>query len=307
MPDSVGAGGFPRNINIGHEHLDLSSGFTYQYQGDVPTNVLNWKIINGVINTDPSVVGWGAKQLGAMWFNNSDKVYKYWDGVQVRTLAFVPTIAQTLYDYRSVIAVQDDLMSGIASNGTCGALGFTTFNGNTIQNTSVFPNIGLYNRSTGAAPGTVTAFVLQGNTNSLIPPTVVSWDMLWILRLNNIDANVMARIGCMNSFTAAAPDDGVYFEKLDADTNWFCVTRAATVQTRVDSGVACSTTPFVKFRIINTPTLSIFMMNDSVVASMSTNRPVVFTDPSTQIVTSNGVSKSMDIDYFELVVTGLTR
>ena len=25
MPDSVGGGGFPRNINIGHEHLDLSS------------------------------------------------------------------------------------------------------------------------------------------------------------------------------------------------------------------------------------------------------------------------------------------
>ena len=27
MPDSVGAGGFPNNINIGHEHLDISTGF----------------------------------------------------------------------------------------------------------------------------------------------------------------------------------------------------------------------------------------------------------------------------------------
>lgn len=86
MPDSVGAGGFPRNINIGHEHLDLSSGFTYQYQGGVPTDILSWKIINGVSATDPSPLGWGTKQLGAMWFNRTSHQYKYWNGISIIVL-----------------------------------------------------------------------------------------------------------------------------------------------------------------------------------------------------------------------------
>ena len=80
MPDSVGARGFPRNINVGHEHLDIVSGFTYQYQGGVSSNVLNWKIIDGVTPVDPSTASWGIKQLGAMWFNKTEKAYKYWDG-----------------------------------------------------------------------------------------------------------------------------------------------------------------------------------------------------------------------------------
>lgn len=78
-----GGGGFPRNINIGHEHLNIVNGLTYQYQGDSPDNSLNWKIIGGSLNTDPSTIGWGSKQLGAMWFNKSEKVFKYWNGLNV--------------------------------------------------------------------------------------------------------------------------------------------------------------------------------------------------------------------------------
>lgn len=43
MPDSVGGGGFPNNINVGHEHLNTVSGRTYQYQGGVYMDALNWK------------------------------------------------------------------------------------------------------------------------------------------------------------------------------------------------------------------------------------------------------------------------
>ena len=120
MPDSVGAGGFPRNINIGHEHLDLSSGFTYQYQGGVPTDVLNWKIINGVSATDPSPLGWGTKQLGAMWFNNSEKVYKFWDGVQVKTLG-VSAMAQETFLVNGTFTVPANIttiyLTGCAGGG----------------------------------------------------------------------------------------------------------------------------------------------------------------------------------------------
>ena len=97
MPDSVGAGGFPNNINIGHEHLDISSGFTYQYTGGVSSNILNWRIIGGSSPTDPSTSGWTSKQAGAEWFNTSERVYKYFDGFVVRTFE------STAYIYIHVI------------------------------------------------------------------------------------------------------------------------------------------------------------------------------------------------------------
>lgn len=86
MPDSVGDGGFPNNINIGHEHLNLSNGLTYQYQGGAYNNILNWKIIGGVTELDPSTTNWGEKQLGSMWFNKTSRVYKFWDGTTIQLL-----------------------------------------------------------------------------------------------------------------------------------------------------------------------------------------------------------------------------
>ena len=108
MPDSVGAGGFPNNINIGHEHLDISTGFTYQYAGGVSSNILNWKIIGGVTSTDPSTVGWGAKQVGAEWFNTSSASFKGWDGTQVITLMSLETQAML---YKTEMFVEDDILS----------------------------------------------------------------------------------------------------------------------------------------------------------------------------------------------------
>ncbi len=86
MPDSVGAGGFPNNINIGHEHLNIVNGLTYQYQGGVYTDPLSWKIVDGVTATDPSTSGWGANQLGAKWYNSTANTFKYWNGLNVAML-----------------------------------------------------------------------------------------------------------------------------------------------------------------------------------------------------------------------------
>lgn len=41
MPDSAGEG-FPNNVNVGWEHLQISTGFIYQYVGGSPQNPASW-------------------------------------------------------------------------------------------------------------------------------------------------------------------------------------------------------------------------------------------------------------------------
>lgn len=99
MPDSSGSvgngSGFPKNVNIGHEHLDNVTGFTYQFQGGGDSQqVLNWKIVDGVTGTDPSTVGWGAKQLGSKWYNSVSRSFKFWNGQNVT--GFGPVAGNTL-------------------------------------------------------------------------------------------------------------------------------------------------------------------------------------------------------------------
>ena len=111
MPDSVGGGGFPNNINIGHEHLNTVSGLTYQYQGGVYTDALNWKIIDGVTPTDPSTSGWGAKQLGAKWYNSTANTYKYWNGTSIAVFgpAAGASVSQTTALGQTVVSAQHGL------------------------------------------------------------------------------------------------------------------------------------------------------------------------------------------------------
>lgn len=87
MADSVGAGGFPNNINIGHVHLDMSTGLSLQYLGGRPGQVINWKPIGGTVTSDPSTIGWGEQHSGSMWFNKSERVFKYWNGTQLVSLS----------------------------------------------------------------------------------------------------------------------------------------------------------------------------------------------------------------------------
>jgi hypothetical protein len=74
------------------------------------------------------------------------------------------------------------------------------------------------------------------------------------------------RVGLMMSAVNSAPaDDGVYFECLAADTNWFAVTRdgATTNHTRTDTGIAFSANTFLTFRIEHTaPSTWAFYIND---------------------------------------------
>ena len=125
---------------------------------------------------------------------------------------------------------------------------------------------------------------------------------LFVARLNTNDALTLVRIGMISAQTNPAPS-GMYFEKLAADTNWYCVTRLASSETRVDTGVAV-TTDFATFAASKTAAGAVFSLNGVAVCggAIATTIPSLLM-PIVLINNGEAASKTIDIDYFEQRIT----
>ena len=209
----------------------------------------------------------------------------------------------TLYPYQNTIELQDEFLSGTTSSP--GSLGFSLLGGTTTLLTSVTNRLGIYRRDTTAVISTVTAIFLY-NSGLAVDPSNSS-QLTWIVRLNTNDVNTTIRIGTMNAVNGNPPTHGNYLEKLDADTNWFCVTRAGGVQTRVDSTVAVTTNFDTFNRTTNSSGVQFNINNVNVCSVITTNIPTTFVVPAVHIINSAAASKTFDVDYFQLRILGLVR
>lgn len=214
------------------------------------------------------------------------------------------TNTKILYDYQTRIDLQDDFMFGSITSGNLGNLGWAVVGGISYIG-NVIGRPGVIVLDTGGTINTLArlihgiGFQFRGDQTP--------YSFTWILRINTNDANTTSRIGSTDTFANNPPTNGIYFEKLAADTNWFCVARASGVQTRVDSGVA-TTTNFTKFTGIRNIASATFMIdNNSVCNIITTDLPIAFMGFSLLITNTAAASKTMDIDYFEGSITGLSR
>jgi len=114
------------------------------------------------------------------------------------------------------------------------------------------------------------------------------------------DSDAQYRIGLANASLGDPPDDGIYFEKLAADTNWFAVTRGSSTQTRTDTGVAVSTS-FASFRIHRKSSGSqvCFSVNGSVEVCNTANIPSASMVFFAQSDTATTAAKNLRVDYVE--------
>lgn len=208
-----------------------------------------------------------------------------------------------LYPYQSSMQLQDEFITGGTSSGTIGNLGWVSA-GTVSGQPSEVNRPGIFRIDTGAVSGTQARISFPNS--SAYDPTLPA-GLIWIARLNTNDANTTLRIGAGSSVAGNPPNNGYYFEKLDADTNWFCVSRSASVQTRTDTGVAVSTN-FVTF-VINATSSSIsYSINGvSVCGAITTNITSAMISPYMFIINSTAASKNVDIDYFQMLYYGLTR
>jgi hypothetical protein len=207
------------------------------------------------------------------------------------------------YETATETFLQDDFLSGTATSGSVGTLGWSSAGTISVQSSGT-NRLGFYRIDTGATQAVQARVHLA--VSALLDPSRYT-ALAFHIRLNTNDANTTIRIGAANGVSSDPPLHGVYFEKLDGDMNWFCTTRTAGVQTRTDSGVAINTS-FNTFAYVRSTLGVTFLINGvPVVVNQADNVPVTYVCPFAWIINSAAAAKTFDIDAFQLHVSGLTR
>ena len=210
MADSVG-NAFPRGINVGHVHVNNVDGFVYRYLGDVPTNSLNWVIIGGAADADPSTAGWTTRQDGAQWFNKALNAIRIWDGTQVVSIGTGSGgIGTQRWPYKFT---GTELSTGF---GTSGQADFIAPAAGTITKWCVIADlIGVEDAQMALRFDTFGAFALvdsvtiPGLTNStiferVVAQAVVEGDIVSVLHVNTL--NPASHTVKINGYVDFTPD-----------------------------------------------------------------------------------------------------
>lgn len=209
-----------------------------------------------------------------------------------------------LTQYQTTVALEDDFLTGLSTSGNIGALGWNAAGTPGAGSAGIAEHPGILNLATGGSSATIARINMAGNAPFL---PAAQHSVLAIVRLNHNDANTTVRIGSSTGFATDPPSGGIYFEKLDADTNWFAVTRSAGTQTgtRIDTGIATDATTFHTFTYLRTAAGVVFLIdNVQVVGPLTSNIPTAGVGVGIFLINSAASSKTLDIDYirFEMVV-----
>lgn len=215
-------------------------------------------------------------------------------------------------DIRQSIIV-DDFLSGNLVSGSIGQLGWLIYNGNILEGTAAATqHPGYVFLETGTT--TDTNSVLQLKTASGFVLSHVS-DTRFIIGSGISDiTNTTVRFGYATSGTPIGnpPSNGVYFEKLSTDTNWFAVIRVSDVDTRTDMGITYSTNTWYRLRIRKLLTGSAvpryFTVNNSAEISITADPAGVSFNHFAQIINvGTAVNKSFRLDFFSSISYGINR
>lgn len=203
----------------------------------------------------------------------------------------------------------DDFDAGNTASGTVGRMNWTVGGGATSRITAESGVPGIVRRATGTTNGTNALTYNPSAIGAGILPAE-SFDITMRVRLNQTDANTNFRAGlqCDTSLLSnVPPNNGIYFEKLETDTNWFGVTRASSSSTRTNTSQAASTS-WVKLRIrrVNGTTIG-FTVNSTPEVTATATIPTAACVYWMVITNSTTADKTFDVDYFRNQISGLTR
>jgi hypothetical protein len=211
---------------------------------------------------------------------------------------------------RTRVAVEDDFLNGqTGTTATGGGLGWVRAAGAGTVIAGVAGHPGIVQIQTSATITTLATYSLSGAAATANFVGSETFDMTWIFRVGTADTDTQFRLGAMVNGGASQPSDGVYVEKLYADTNFFLVSRAGSVQTgtRLDTSVACDT-GWHRFRARRIDASNVGMTFDGAAeVVVSANTPTIAINPILQIINQTAVNKTIDLDYFSLLLSGLAR
>lgn len=200
----------------------------------------------------------------------------------------------------------DDFDSGATSSQNIGRLGWICGSSAPSQLTSEANHPGIYRITTTASSGTFAYIRNQVNNGGSVHLPSESFKATFIWRLNTNDANTTQRVG-LGTVVSAAPTDGIYLEKLDADTAWFVNCRSGGVETRTTTGVNVDTAWHrLQIRRVNATTIG-FTLDNGAEITIATNVPTAALHSMFQMVNSAAAAKTLDVDFWRYRIAGLVR
>jgi hypothetical protein len=200
----------------------------------------------------------------------------------------------------------DDFLSGPLTSGQIGKLGWQFTNGTIAAIDAEANHPGIVRRSSSSTANQMCPLFPVANAIRQILPAD-TFSVTWIVRLGLADTETGVRVGLTARADSNPPSDGIYFEKLPADTAWFRVTRAGAVETRTTTGIA-ATGAWAKLRVrrLNASTIG-FTIDGAAEQTVTATIPTIALIPWVQVWTSTANVKNLEIDLFALTVTGLSR
>jgi len=299
MSNTFGPGFPTANINPGHIHVRNDNGLLeiFMYLGGDPRDTnRNWLLITGAFSNDPDTTQWNDRQQGSLWYNRARKKYFGWNGRETVQMSNVEDNALEL------VSLSNDFISGSSTNNLIGAFGLSRSGpgGQDIIPLSV-GHAGIIRLRTQNNVAGTPARLHQGSlTNDTFFSFNSPFSLSMVMRLNSIDANVISRFGICNDAANDPPSDGIYFEKLQADTEWFAIIRANDVETRVPTNktIVADFSQF-ELRFININTIGFKIDNGTEITV--TNQPSSATvQMYVQLRHFTNGQRSIDFDYFNL-------
>lgn len=334
------------NVGALHFKVDEGVYYRY-LGGGVATDALNWVVFGGVIDGDPDTTGWGERQDGALWFNGVLNVLRVWNGTAIQSVGVgaystleqngisVPdrsildvvgrnalvddtggiTTRFRMNDPNTMSYVYDEFIGGSTAlfAGVIGELGWfgnQSGSGSVIQPTLVLGDIshpGVKGLSTGTGVGAYAFIHLPSTTAFNLFLIDNSFDTLWVVNLRQGDANTRALCGLG---TGALPTalSGIRVEKDFADTEWFAFTGNGIGTTRVSLGGVVAG-QWEKFRIRKVGAGIGFTRNDGgeVIINTTIFDPATGLGMHAYVENDSAADKIFDMDYVDVLITGLTR
>ena len=224
-----------------------------------------------------------------------------------------PATTTPLFDPSQMVYVYDNFPICGSFPNQVGAIGWTSNAQATLSAiaSASATQVGTCTISTGAVAnniGDMELGLISGGVDQFMLASA-SFDCVYIVELNQTDANTTFRLGVADApYTNPPTNNGVYMEKLTSDTDWFFVTRAAASQTRVDSGLAADTN-FHRWRVrrINSTTVGFTLDKGAEVTQTSTVPGATAVGPFFQAVTTAAAAKTYTVSFFSCLITNLGR
>jgi hypothetical protein len=205
----------------------------------------------------------------------------------------------------TALRIFDDFISGSVISGEVGSLGwqFTTIVANLASSAG---RVGVIAVDSSAVSGTYSVMYVRSQPTIGVVVGSDTFDLTFALRLQQTDADTLVRFGMGNDATANPPANGIYIEKLAADTQFFGVTRSGGVESRT-AALATADTSWHKFRIRRLDATTISFSIDGGVQTATANIPTTHLQPFVAIRSNTTTQKRIEVDYVDLQVTGLVR